>query len=306
MEPWQELQALSVRQHGLFTLQQALMAGLSAQTVQRHVHTRGLARLHRGVFAMPGSRDTPRRRAKAAELAIGSPVLITGWSAAYLWGLLPAAPSVVHVVLPTERKAPALRRVRPTRSSLLAPDDEEEVDGIGVTRIPLTLIMLARDAEHAFVRSLVIDARQRRLVDLPALRARTAALGRAPGTGTVRRVLDELDEERPDSVFEHRVRRRLRRDGFHPDPEPCAVVLRSGRTLHVDVPWRVHKVGLECDGQGSHMERSALDVDALRHNGLEDVEWRILRVTWTIYESHWAELTAQLRRLLRTDERRAG
>lgn len=300
MTPWQEIERIARGQHGLFTVQQALAVGISARTVQRHVHNRGFERVLRGVVALPGSVDTAERRLKAVELAVGPPVLICGWSAAFLWGLLPTAPSIIDIMVPTERKAPAVHRVRSLRCSVLIDDDRQVVDAIAVTAVPLTLLVVARTAQLPFLRGLVIDARQRRLLDLDALHDRLDRLGRTAGAGRVRRVLAELDERRPDSVFEHLVRERLRSDGFvpQPDPEPCAVTLRNGRTLHVDIPFSSYRVGLECDGFGSHQERSTLDVDALRHNGLADVEWRILRVTWTIYERRWPELMAQLRRLI--------
>lgn len=300
MTPWQEIERIASAQHGLFTLQQALVAGLSSRTIQRHVDARGCQRVLRGVMALPGSLDTPAQHAKAVELAIGRPVLISGWTAAFLWGLLPKAPSVVDVMVPADRKAPALRRVRPTRCSLLAPQDEAVVDGIVVTAVPLTLIVVARSAALPYVRGLVIDARQRRLTSVAVLRECVDRLGNSAGTGKLRRVLADLDEQRPDSVFEYLVRDRLRRDGFipQPDPEPCAVPLRNGRTLHVDVPFSPYRVGLECDGFGSHHERSSLDIDALRLNALADADWLLLRVTWSIYEHHWSQLLTQLSRML--------
>lgn len=300
MTPWQEIERIARDQHGLFTLQQALVAGLSTPTIERWVQWRGLRRLARGVMALPGSADTPGQRAKAVELAVGPPVLISGWTAAFLWGLLPKAPSVVDVMVPADRKAPALRRVRPTRCSLLTPKDEAAVDGIVVTAVPLTLIVVARSAALPFVRGLVIDARQRRLTSIAAVQECVDRLGKSAGTSKLRRVLADLDEQRPDSVFEYLVRDRLRRGGFipQPDPEPCAVPLGDGRVLHVDVPFSPYRIGLECDGLGSHQERSSLDIDALRHNALADVDWLLLRVTWSIYEHRWPELLAQLRRML--------
>jgi len=146
------------------------------------------------------------------------------------------------------------------------------------------------------VRGLVIDARQRRLLRLDNLAACVAELGNAAGTAGVRRVLGELDEARPDSVFEHVVRGAAAPGGAA--AVPGAVALRAG-------PARGYRlvrgeVGLECDGFGSHAERAALDTDALRHNGLGDVGWQVRRVTWTTYHQHWPELIAQLRRLLIT------
>ena len=113
-------------------------------------------------------------------------------------------------------------------------------------------------------------------------------------------MLEEVGAQRPDSVLEDLVRQRLLNDGFRPQPDPqaCAVEIRGGRVLHVDVPFAAYRVGLECDGYGSQRERSSLDIDALRHNDLADVGWRLLRVTWTIYTRRWDGLLGQLARLI--------
>lgn len=307
MSAWQEIERLARQQHGLFTLKQAAILGLSGQTMTWHVDNRGLTRVHRGVFALPGSAETPLRRAKAAVLATGGPVLVSGFSAAHLLGLWRAAPSEVQILVPSSRKGPALRRVSSARCSSLEAADHFQVRGIPVTSPALTVLTVSRTAELDVVRGMVIDARQRRLLRLDDLRRRVDRMGRAPGSAKVRRVLGELDVERPDSVFEQMVRRRLREDGLAaPAPAPWPVRLRDGRMLHVDIAWPAVRVGLECDGFGSHAERSALDTDALRHNGLADVGWQVRRVTWATYQRHWAELMAQLRRLVMTAGSRAG
>lgn len=259
-----------------------------------------------GSTHLPGAADGPIRRAKAAELAAGPPVLVTGWSALHLWGLVRAAPSTVHLLLPDQRRAPELAHTRAQRTTVWPAADVARAQGVAVTTPARSITVVAKEAELAVVRGLVIDARQRRLLRLDDLAACVDGLGNAAGTGKVRRVLGELGGERPDSVFEHLVRGRLREEGLRPDPAPCPVRLRSGRVLHVDIAWSAARVGLECDGFGSHAERSALDTDALRHNGLADVDWQVRRATWTTFHQHWAELVAQLRRLLTTAEHQTG
>lgn len=300
MHSWQSIHAIAECQHGLITRAQAHDHGVSSTTLDRYVAQCRMRRVRRSVFALPGSADTPRQRIKAVELAIGPPVAITGWSAAFVWGLVSPAPSVVQVVLPAHRRAPAMHRVRATRSRTMSQDNAVVVDDITVTSIPVTLAALANVVDTNTVRGLMIDAGQRRLTDFDQLTGDLAALGRMPGVAAVRRVLDTLGGQRPDSVLEDLVRQRLLDDGFRPqpDPEPCAVTVRSGRVLHVDIPFSSHRVGIECDGFGCHQERSSLDIDALRHNDLADVDWRLLRVTWTIYMRRWDRLTGQLARLI--------
>lgn len=302
MTPWQRLYQTAEPQHGAFTVGQARAAGVAASTIKDRVHAGSIRRVQHSVLALAGSPDTAEQRLKAVELSIGHPVLLSSWSAAYLWGLVPVPTTRTHIVIPPGRRTPESPTVHATRSRMIIEIDHAICRGIAVTAPPMTLVTLAPHVSDAFLRGLVIDARQRWQLHFGALEQRVAALGSMPGTAAVRRVLADLDGRRPDSSFEYRVRDRLLVDGFRPlpDPEPCAVTMRDGRQLHVDVPFSPYKVGLECDGFGSHHQRSSLDIDALRHNGLTDVDWRILRVTWSTYEHHWDELVGQLSRLIAT------
>lgn len=180
------------------------------------------------------------------------------------------------------------------------------MEGVPVATPARSIVAVARAAELEVVRGLVIDARQRRLLRLDDLATCVAAVGNAPGTAKLRGVLGELQVERPDSLFEQRVRGWLREEGPAPDPQPCAVRLRSGRVLHVDIAWPAARMGLECDGFASHSERSALDTDALRYNRLAGADRQVRRVTRTTFHRHWAELIAQLRRLLTTAGSQTG
>lgn len=307
MTPWERLAGIAAAQHGLISRSQARACGLGDSTLDRHVRTRGLRRVQPGVFALAGAAGGAAPRAKAVELAVGPPVLVTSWSALHLYGLVRAAPSSVHVLLPHGRRPPHLPRVVAHRTSVWDDDRAAKAAGVAVSSPARSIVVVAAEAAVPVVRGLVIDARQRRLLRLDDLQACVARLGRAKGTAVLRRVLGELDVERPDSVFEQMVRRRLREDGLAaPAPAPWPVRLRDGRMLHVDIAWPAVRVGLECDGFGSHAERSALATDALRHNGLADVGWQVRRVTWTTYQRQWAELMAQLRRLVMTAGSRAG
>lgn len=191
-------------------------------------HQRGLQRLQPGVFALAGAHSGPAQRAKAVELAVGQPALVTGWSALHLYGLVRAAPSSVHVLLPHARRSPDLPRVVAHRTSTWAQAGAAKAAGVAVSSPARSIVVVAREAE----------LEQRRLLRLEDLAACVAGWATPPA------------------------------------PRPCgacwgsSVRLRSGRVLHVDIAWSAMRVGLECDGFGSHAERAALDTDALRHNGL--------------------------------------
>lgn len=157
----------------------------SGSTLDQHVHQRGLQRLQPGVFALAGAHSGPAQRAKAVELAVGQPALVTGWSALHLYGLVRAAPSSVHVLLPHARRSPDLPRVVAHRTSTWAQAGAAKAAGVAVSSPARSIVVVAREAELEVVRGLVIDARQRRLLRLEDLAACVAGLAAAQRAGDV-------------------------------------------------------------------------------------------------------------------------
>ncbi|MPZ86728.1 MAG: hypothetical protein GEU81_01410 [Nitriliruptorales bacterium] len=71
MDSWRQLAKRASRQQGLVTLHQAVALGLPARTVQDHARRLGWTRIHRGVYALPGSLPTFDQQVMAALLACG-------------------------------------------------------------------------------------------------------------------------------------------------------------------------------------------------------------------------------------------
>ena len=216
-----------------------------------------------------------------------------------MWGLVRTAPTVPELLVPHGRRPGRQPGMAVLRSRTIVPQDGAILRGLPVTRPARTLCDLAAVTELSTLRALLVDARQRRLVELPDVAACAGRMGTARGLAQLRRLLMELDGERCDSVLEYRIRRRLAGVPDLPQPAPHPVPVQAGqRLLHVDVGWPEWLVGLEVDGFGSHSERQSLELDARRHNALQLAGWRILRATWADLGEPGDALVAQLRVLL--------
>ena len=299
MDPWPTISDLAAQQYGRLSTRQLRGAGLDDATLSRVARAQQWERPHRGVYAPVGSFEVPEARLAAALLAVGPPVLIAGWGAAWLWGLVPAAPTVPEVVVPHQRKAGRDARLVLRRSRTLLPSDGVVLRGLPVTTPARTLCDLAALTDEPALRGLLIDARQRRLADLADVAACAARMGTAAGGRLLRELLRELDQEHCDSVLEHRMRRRLAEVGGLPPPDPRPVEVHTPHAvLHVDIAWPGWRVGLEVDGLGSHSERKSLEIDARRHNALQLAGWCVLRATWADLGPAGDALFVQLRSLL--------
>jgi hypothetical protein len=294
---------------GVFPIRR--LATESDQRVFRQI----AARLHwewpfPGVAMAPGH-DDERRRLTAVLEWVGGEAALTGWSGLWNLGLTPNLPSRVHVVVGhsrRNRRGPDHRVTRTRHPELI---EAEEVHGLRTACPEWVITDMASIVRQPVLRGHIIDARQRRLLDLDRLWDLTERRGRFPGRGDLWVCRRELDPEVCDSELEYRIRRRVADEPTlpTPDPEPVEVALRDGRSVHVDVGWTPQLVGIECLGMGAHSARSQLDADAVRDNAIvADTDWRIFRATWShlTNEVAWRHLVEQLNRALTASAPAAG
>lgn len=274
-------------------------ADVSPATWGRLLRSPGVDRPFRGVGVLPGSTDRSLSRMRAALHAVRCDAAVTGWSAAFLYGLVAAAPTDVHVL--TRHGASITRRdgLRITESGTW-PDGIRLEHGIHVVPVGRMLADLAAMTEVDALLDLAIDARFAGDLATGHLDRELACRRRFPGRTTFRALADELREDTSDSGFEHRARHRLARRDMAPDPGQQELVV-AGRTRRIDLPYRDQRVGLECLGLAAHSGRRAFDEDAVRRNDFaEHGEWLILELTWTMFHRAWDDVTARLDRVLRS------
>jgi very-short-patch-repair endonuclease len=278
------------------TRRQLREVGLSERAIGGRVARGQLRRLHRGVYAV-GHRALKRDgRLLAAVLACGPGAALSHRSAGYLWGLLPAPPSLPEVSRPgSHRKRDGLVIHR----SALAEDEVVVVDGIPVTSPFRTIFDLAgtlptmRHLERAMNEAEVRQLRDR--VSLPILlerypRRRGSAWVRAllasrePG-GITRNDFEELFAAFLDQY-------RLPRPRFN------ATLALRGRFFEPDCMWAEQRLVVELDGRATHGTDRAFERDRQRDRILLAEGWRWARVTWRQLRDEPAAVADDLRAAL--------
>lgn len=280
MALWTEVAELARRQHGLVARRQLVKLGVPSASVSKHARHAGWRQTHRGVYVLPGAVMDHEQEIMAAILRLGENAMASHLTAARLHGLVQLRPPVIDVLLPFECRGRVVPGVHVTRTRTLKPADRCLVSGIPCTTLPRTIIDAATVLEPPGIRALVIDARQRRSLDLGRVARRLLDIGPIRHSGELRRILVELDASRVDSVLEERARAALRNAGV-PAPYPAPYPVQAGGwEVEIDIAWPDHKVGVEVDGYGGHAGRESMDKDHRKQNALILAGWTILRVGW--------------------------
>lgn len=291
---WAELFHEAARRQGCVTPVMARRHGVSPATLDSRARRERWRAPFPGVWICPGAPDTRHQRVTAAVLHCHDQALAAGWTAAWVWDAVRVPPNPAEVLVAHRHRRRTHPKIRTIRTRTLVAADRTDVAGVPSTTLARTINDLSGRAERPFLRGMLIDGRQRR--ELVLADAVAAAQRRVPAAGS-RAVLDlcwELDEERCESVFEHRVRRALRQASFPPpDDEPYRVETPTG-PVQVDIPWPQLGIGIETDGFGFHSSRAHLESDQRRHNALVLGRWRVLRLGWWRFETDWGGFLAEL------------
>src|SRR5688572_1527838 len=133
---------LAGRQHGLVAVRQLALLGYTEHHIRHRVERGFLFRVHRGVYALTGTRDTFEFRVMAAVLAAGTGALASHRCAAVLFGLrrIRCDSPVVTVA---GRAAPHLDGIETHRYRTLVESDRTRIGAIPVTSPVRTVLDLA-------------------------------------------------------------------------------------------------------------------------------------------------------------------
>ena len=202
------------------------------------------------------------------------PAVASHGSAAYLWGLYRYAPERIDVTAPIRRRAK--RRFRVHFSSILAPEDRGERQGIPVTSVPRTLLDLAIRARADQLERLLERAEELGLLDVSEVEALLDRAGGHRGRGRLGRALAIY---RPDpaftrSRFERGFRRRVRAAGI---PAPAMNFNVEGYEL--DAYWPDLRFAVELDLFETHGTRASFERDRLRQEELKLLGIEMIRFT---------------------------
>jgi very-short-patch-repair endonuclease len=279
VEDWAEWQ------HGLFTLDQALLSGMNRTTVYRRVRLGRYVLEHPCVFAFAGLPESWERTVLSACLAAGNEAAASHRTAARLWGLADDSDDTVEITVPAKQR-PRLHRVAIHQSGDLAMEHTTIRRRIPVTNPLRTMLDLAAVLPPEGVEdSLDAGLAWPPLFSVAAVEAMLDKLGKKGrnGTGVLRKVLEEraLGDAVSDSTLERKMAELLRRAGLPPAVFHHVVCTPAGVFLaEVDFAYPEIKLAIEVDGFGAHGTPRAMAKDFVRQNGLVPYGWRVLRFTW--------------------------
>ncbi len=277
------LARIARRQHGTFTRQQAVEAGVPPQTITWRARHGIYQRLQPTVYALNGVPDSRKARMLAALLAAGKEAVLSHLSAAFLHRLDDQPPPPRIHLLTLGRRLTGLLGVTVHRTQYLPAHHVTVVDGIPVTTAPRTLCDLPSMVEHPALRRAIADALRRGLATAGALQAALDELGPVRGARMLRAVLGELSthEARAKSEMES-IYLRLNRRAALPEPvvnHPVRDVY--GRLRYLDVAYIEERLPVELDSRRFHGLVLDRRDDNKRQNALVLANWhRPLRFTY--------------------------
>jgi very-short-patch-repair endonuclease len=296
---------LATRQHGVVSTKQLEALGYTDRSTTKSAAAGRLHRVHQRVYAVGHRRLTWHGRCWAAVLAAephetevrGWPVVASHASAAYLWGLLRYQPETIHVTAPTRRRGK--REFWVHFSSILAPEDRAEREGIPVTSLARTFLDLAASWQAERLERSLERAEETGLFDLHEVEALLRRAGGHRGRGRLDRAAAIY---RPDptvtrSGFERRFREGVARVGL---PVPSMNYLFAQYEL--DACWPDLRFAVELDLFETHGTRAAFERDRRRQEELKLLGMETIRITEPRFRAEPDLVLANLATLL--DRRR--
>lgn len=275
-------------QDGVVTLDQARVAGLSQDAINRRVRAGKWTRCSPGVYFAADRPFTDSARIRAAVWGYGLRAVASGLAAAWWHGLTKFAPDVVEVTVPRNSNG-RVRYGSRVRRRALHTSDVVERNGLHVTALPLTVI------EAAVRRGggpKLMDSALQRHVELGALwKAHLRNKGRH-GSPAARLLLQAADGGAR-SEAERLMAALLRKAGI------------TGWTANypvagykVDFGFPGPKVALEIDGLAFHSNTDDFHHDRIRQNAIALAGWQVLRFTWLDLTEYPDRVIAEVRRAI--------
>ena len=246
----------------MVTRAELLTAGITKAEIDGRLRTGSLIAVFRGVYRVGHKAHSVEARYMAAVKAAGEGTLLSGLSAAWLWGLVKGHAPPPEVTARTERR---IKGVKVRRVRRLGKGNGTVWRGVPVTTVPATLVRvcspsllsfdeLARAAHEATVRYEVTQ------VEGAPQRLRAILEGDAPI------LLSRL---------ERGFRARLREEGL-----PLPITNRPAGAHYVDCRWPEHRLTVELDSYRFHKTRHAWEQDRRRDREARRRGDRFRRYTW--------------------------
>jgi very-short-patch-repair endonuclease len=278
---------IAARQHGTFSIRQARSVGFDRFAVQRRISSGAWVRLDDSVYAL-GSAPRTRTQTLWAAVLSREQAALTHWTACRLFGLddIPAHRPVLLV--------PRGSNVRSSLARLVESDQFEDisktaVDGLPVTTMPETILILARDTGAERVAKLFDAAIVGGRLDLAAMSMTIdrEAGRRTPGTPLLRRLTSSRMSTAPaqSSSYLERLLETILHDPRLPAWTREHEFSLDGVSSRVDVYVPSARVVIEADGRNWHTRWEDFETDRARDNALAAEGIQVLRFTYEMLTS---------------------
>jgi very-short-patch-repair endonuclease len=233
-----------------------------------------LYREHAGVYVVGPRTPVEFGRETAALLACGPGTVLSHLTAAALWKLHPADPSLpIH--LSTRRRKGFRAEIVVHQTRHLQRVDVRVYRGLPVTSPARTLVDIARELTDRELERALDETLVGRLARLAEVRNALDRLRARPRASSLRGLLDaRLDSSLTRSQLEELFLELIRKAAL---PEPKVNCRLHGFT--VDFYWPEHRVAFETDGYRFHSTRSAFERDRRKDRILKQAGVDMNRVT---------------------------
>ena len=268
---------VAAEQHGRISFEQLQACGLSDKAIRGRVQRGQLYRVHRAVYAVGHEAPTLHGDFMAAVLAGGEGAVLSHFSAAALWGMLPRQPRDLEVIV-TGAKGRAQPGLRVHRARVLDPRDVTRHHGIPVTTAARTCLDIASTLSPEALRRPVRQAQAEHRTNVRQI---AELLARTNGHCGAKRLADLVatGPAPTRSELEDLVLDLLLRGGL-PPPDVNKPLIRQGRRIVPDFRWAAQRLVVEADGAAWHEAKLAREDDAERQAVLEGGGERVIRITW--------------------------
>ncbi len=279
-----ELSRVAAGQAGVFNIEQARAAGFASSFVRRRLADGQWLQVDDSVYAFAASPDTWLRSLWAAVLSRRQ-AAVTHLAAASLLGLhdVRKPPPVILTPRHSNVRSSLARVFESDQFDRIA---KTSVDGLPVTTMPETILVLARDTDSSDLTGIFDRALVSGLLDLGSM-SRTIdreAGRRTPGTPLLRKLVTSRRPGAPSksSTYLERLLEQVLADSRVPNWTREAEILAGDRPSRVDVLIPRARLVVEADGRNWHTRQADFERDRLRDNALAAQGFQVLRFTYAM------------------------
>jgi very-short-patch-repair endonuclease len=280
---------LASKAHGVVTRRELLRAEVTDDEIRGRLDSGALIRVFSGVYRAGHRAPSVEAHYMAAVKACGQGALLSGLSAAWLWGLIKGSAPPPEVTARTERR---IKGIRTRRQRRLHPTDRTHHRGIPVTTVPATLVRLPSLLSFDELARAAHEAAVRHHTTPEQVEAALERRPKAPGAARLRRVL-RGDAPVLLSKLERRFRAQLRAAGL-----ALPQTNTEAGSHYVDCRWPDHKLTVELDSYRYHHTRHAWEQDRRRDREARQRGDQFRRYTWTDVFEEPGPMLAELKTLL--------